>query len=499
MFSPVTWPLPDLVTRRTASTPDRTALVDAGTGESWTYRELSTGPVGGLAGGLAAWGVAPGDHLGVIADPGPRLAALVHAAARVGCRLVPLAPDAPAPALAARCEAAAVTQLLVPDGADAKVTAAFDGPVASFDDVADGGPAVVPAEWGRDDDQWLVFTSGTTGSPRPVRLTAGNLVASATASARRLGVRPTDRWLACLPMHHVGGLAPVVRTALYGTAVVVQRGFDVEATAAAMADHDVTHVSLVPTMLARLLDGGWTPPERLRCVLLGGAPAPEALVERCEAAAVPVCPTYGMTETASQLATAHPTEAFAHPGTVGRPLHGVELAVLDATGRPVPPGEPGELVVSGPNVSPGYFGAEAAAAERFVDGAFRTHDRGRLDDGGRLRVLGRLDDAIHTGGETVQPADVESVLCDHAGVERAAVVGLPDEEWGEVVGALVVPTAGASFDPSALRDHCRARLEPPAVPKVVVPADALPRTASGTVDRPSVRERLGGARRHDGI
>lgn len=492
------WPRQDLLARRAAESPDQRALVAAETGREWSYEELSE-LADGLAGGIEAAGLAPGDHLGVLPEPGVRLARLVHAAARAGVVFVPLPPDAPERAVRRRCSAADIDGLVTTGTADGNVPTGFDGPVFEIGELERSEPVASPSEWHRDDVQWLVFTSGTTGRPRPVKLTVGNLVTSAVASARRLGVEPDDRWLACLPMHHVGGLAPLVRAALDGTSVVVQPGFEAERTADAMSTHDVTGISLVPTMLDRLLDGGWRPPASLRFVLLGGAPASAELLDRCESAGVPVCPTYGATEAASQIATATPEEAFEHRGTVGRPLDGIEVDIVDRADRAVPVGESGELVVSGPTVSPGYYGDVAATADPFDDGGFRTRDRGHRDGAGRLWIEGRLDDAITTGGETVQADAVEAALRAHAGVAEAAVVGLDDEEWGQVVAALVTTGSGPSVDPAALRDHCRDRLDPAAVPKLIEVAAELPRTASGTVDRAEVADRLRDARRREGL
>lgn len=508
MYLPVDWPLPDLAALRAASVPDRTALVDAETGRSWSYRELSDGPVARLAAGIRAAGVAPGDELGVLVPPGVRMAQLVHAAARAGAVFVPLAPDAPPAALEERCAVAGVKAVVCRSATVPQVEEWFDGPVFAVDgsrtgdepalqgSSAEGSPAHA---WRPDEAHWLVFTSGTLGDAKAVVLTARNLVASATASAFRLGVSPDDRWLACLPMHHVGGMAPLVRSALYGTAVVVQSGFDAGETAAVMATHDVTAVSLVPTMLTRLLDGGWSPPSTLRFVLLGGAPASVELIGRCAEAGVPVCPTYGATETASQVATARPREAVTHPGTVGRPLRGIEVQVSHGDSRSGASDGPGELVVAGPVVAAGYHGDDGSTARRFDDGVFRTRDRGILDAEGRVWVLGRLDDAILTGGETVHPADVEAAIRSHPAVDDVAVVGLADEEWGEVVAALVVGGRSAAVDASTLADHCRARLEPHEVPAIVLVTDELPRTDSGTVDRAAARERIRAARGPDDL
>lgn len=497
MLDPESWPAPDLLSRRAAETPERAALVAAETGESWTYRELAAGPVAELAAGLRDHGLVPGDHVGILAPPGMTVARLHHAAGRAGLVFVPLPPGAPAAVVQQRASAAAIDALVV-GGQQAEAASGFAGPVVEQRSLASDADPPTPYEWTSDDCRWLVFTSGTTGEPQPVQLTAGNLLASAAASAKRLGVEPDDRWLACLPMHHVGGLAPLVRSALYGTTAVVQAGFDAEVTAEVIDERSVTGVSLVPTMLTRLLEQGWRPSDSLRFVLLGGAPASVELIDRCEEAGVPVHPTYGATETASQVATATPTEAFAHPGTVGTPLDGVEVQVQDDAGESLAPGEVGELVVSGRVVSPGYFGADADSGTRFVGGAFHTRDRGYRDEADRLWVLGRVDDAIHTGGVTVHPEPIEACLRRAGGVSEAVVVGLEDPEWGEIVAALVTSSSGATPTEQALIEHCREQLDAPSVPKLVAVADELPRTASGTVDRRRARELLTAGRR-DGV
>jgi len=252
----------------------------------------------------------------------------------------------------------------------------------------------------------------------------------------------------------------------------------------------VTATSLVPTTLSRLLDA--TADDlgpSLRAVLLGGAPATGPLLDRCIERSVPVFPTYGMTEAASQIATATPAEAAANPGTVGRPLFWTDLSVRDDDGDELPPGETGELVVSGPTVSPGYLDADATAAA-FGEVGLRTGDVGYRNADGLLWIVGRTDDLIITGGENVAPATVVGALRDYPDVADAAVVGLPDEEWGERVAALVVPREGADLTRATLDDHCRARLAGYEVQRTIRFADAIPRTDSGTVDRDAVRDRL---------
>jgi O-succinylbenzoic acid--CoA ligase len=481
-------------------------MVSTASGAEWDYAAVDR-VVEKTAGRLASLEVAPGDHLGVCLAPRPQYAVVVHAAMRRGAVLVPLGHRNTATELATRAGRADVTALVcdsetAPAVTDAAAEFGSRGlPVVSVDETAEDLPTIgdvdpAPAathDWSRTDTLALLSTSGTTGTPKIVSLTVGNVLASAVASAFRLGVVPGDRWLATLPMHHTGGLMPVYRCALYGTTLVVREGFDPGPAVDDVRSFEVTGVSLVPTMLRRMLDARGTLPDSLRVVLLGGAPAPTDLLERCRDYAVPVYPTYGLTETASQVATARPNEAFDHLGTVGRPLLGTDLTVVDEAGRSLDEGETGELVVSGPTVTPGYYGDGDATRAAFGAHGFHTGDVGRIEDG-RVYVLNRLDDRVLTGGENVDPGEVASVVRDHPDVADAAVVGLPDEEWGEVVAALVVPEPDAALDADALEAYCRERLAGFKLPRVVEFAESLPRTASGTVEREAVRERLDDAR-----
>ena len=302
-----------------------------------------------------------------------------------------------------------------------------------------GEPPPVPE---RSDAQSIVFTSGTTADPRPIELSRANHEASARALGERLGLGADDRWLACMPLHHVGGLAIVHRAAMFGSTLVLHERFDAERVQAELAGGGITHVSLVPTMLARL-----APLEAptLRALLLGGGPIPAEQL----GSGLPLVPTYGMTETASAVAT----------GTPGEPLPGVDLRIA----------EDGEILVRGPMVA--------------TDGWLATGDLGRLDERGRLTVEGRKSDTVITGGENVAPRRVEAVLEEHPGVVEAGVAGRPDPEWGEAVTAFVV---GETTE-NELLAHARGRLAPHEVPKSVVFVDALPRNPAGKLIRRSLR------------
>ena len=491
MREPVSWPTVDLLTHRTETTPERTAVVDAADGKSTTYRELDAA-VDSVA---AAFDAERADGpIVTLVDTRPAMTRLLFGAMRCGATLSPLNPELDDDTLREQLDTVDPGLVVCERASEDAAADIADCPVVSVDDptteavsplVPDADESAVdPVALERDSTALILFTSGTTSEPKGVRLTVGNLLASATASAFRLGVDPSDRWLVCLPTYHMGGLAPFVRSVLYGTAVVVQREFDAAEIARVLDAHDVTGVSLVPTMCKRLLDSGWEPTAELRFVLLGGGPASPDLVDRCRERGVPVCPTYGMTEAASQIATARPETAFEHRGTVGQPLLNTDVSVL-ADGDPAETGERGELVVSGPTVTPGYLD-DAATDAAFSERGFHTGDVGYRDEDGHLWVVGRADDRIVTGGENVESHAVAAAIRACPGVEDAAVVGLPDEEWGERVAALVVGTV----DPETIRDHCRAELAPYEVPKTVRVVAELPRTPSGTVDRDAVRARL---------
>ncbi len=496
------WPTRDLLAHRTAATPDRTALVDVASGREWSYRGFEAA-VDGTAAALvdslpeeATEGKRP--LVALVASTRVATVAAVDAGFRAGARIAPLNARLSGRELRGRVSRVDPDLLVCERDTGDAARAVAECPVLSLDtpdapDVgrlptveAESDPTVEPARWDREETALLLFTSGTTGQPKCVRLTPGNLVASASGSAFRLGVAPGDRWLDCLPIYHMGGFAPLVRCPLYGTTLLVQRGFDAGRTADAMADHEATGVSLVPTQLRRLLEDGWRPPASLETVLLGGAPAGADLVERALEAGVPVYPTYGLTEAASQVATATPDIAREHPESVGHPLVVTEVTVVD-DGVPVETGGTGELVVDGPTVTPGYLD-DGRTAEAFGEYGLHTGDIGYCDADGRLWVLGRTDDTIVTGGENVHPAEVEPVLTGHPDVTDAAVVGVPDEEWGERVGAVVV--AADDLTPDDLRGFARERLAGYKVPRAINVATELPRTPSGTVDRDSVQDML---------
>jgi len=372
---------------------------------------------------LAGAGVGEGDRVRVTYPPGLAFAELLHALPRLGAVFAPEAPaQPPEPALA---DAGAAPALL-----------------------AEHGPSAVHT---------LIRTSGTTGVPKAVELTYANHAASALASAGGLGVDPADRWLCPLPLHHVGGLNVLIRSAINGTTVVIHERFETERVKAPLEAREGTLATLVPTKLERQRNARLDRAPGLRAIALGGGPIPHGLLDWAAQAGIPVVPVYGMTETCSQVVA----------GSPGRPLPGVELRVAPD----------GEILVRGAMVAPGEADAE---------GWLHTGDQGSIDEDGGLHVLGRLKELIVTGGENVAPLEVEQALLAHPAVVDAGVAGLPDAEWGEAVTAFVVLSQPA--EPNTLRDWARERLEPFKVPKAIHVVERLPRNAGGKLLRDRLAE-----------
>ena len=325
--------------------------------------------------------------------------------------------------------------------------------------VGDGSAKVNPAEL-PPGTKLVVFTSGTTGEPKGVRLTSGNLEAASRASVAHLGHGSQDRWLLAISLEHVGGLSVLIRTAYAGGSVLLLPGFEPSEFAGAMHG-GVTMVSVVATMLNRVLEVDGGPYRGLRAVLVGGGPVPSGLLERAAEAGIPALPSYGMTETFGQVATLAPGSPLEYKV---HPLPGVELRV-DSDGR---------IAVAGDQVSPGYLG-EPDRPDRWLT----TNDLGEIGEDGSLRVVGRADAVIVTGGLKVDPERVEAELANYPGVGDFLVFGAPDPEWGEIV---VCAHTGA-VESRAIETWLKERLSAHMVPKIWVRLDEIPRTSLGKPDR----------------
>ena len=435
----------DWLARAAEALPERPALV-AGD-RTLSFAELES-EARTTARRVAGAGAGRGDRVALVLEPTADCVVLLHALTKLGAVAVPLDPRAPAPD---------TDRLLAAAGA--KLVLRSPAELAQAPEASD---VEIGRDFDTDDVHCVLHTSGTAGEPTAVELTYGNHLWSAIGAGVRIGVAPTDRWLCCLPLHHIAGLSIVLRCALYRIPIVLEP-FEAAATAGTIERQGVTIVSLVPTMLARLLDAG-APLERLRCALIGGAAAPRSLIERALDAGVPVAPTYGLTETASQVATMPPAEVRERPGSAGPPILSTEVRI----------DEDDRICVRGPTVAPGLAGE---------DGWLVTGDLGRVDEDGYLYALGRADDVIVSGGKNVSPGEVEDVLVEHPAVADAGVHGREDPEWQHAVVAHVVLAAGSEASEDDLRAFCRERLAPHKVPKAFVFVAELPRNAQDKLER----------------
>lgn len=492
--------LPNWLTQRTLLSPAALALITAQ--ERLTFHDLNQ-RVTMLAGRLAGAGATNGAAIALLARNSADYVVALHAISALGGVSVPLNTRLTAAELAWQIGNVNATMLLHDRDLTADQQANLDAirelvPAVQMAALPlDGYPTAaiqVADYYDLDAAHSIIHTSGTTGQPKGAVLTYGNHWWSAVGSALNLGLtlgqHDTDRWLAALPLFHVGGLSIALRSVIYGIPMVLHQGFEAAAVNHALVEERVTIISVVAVMLTRMLDEwdshgvGRPYPSHLRCALLGGGPAPLALLERCAGLGVPVIQTYGLTEAASQVATLAPDQAMAKLGSAGKPLFPTELRIITAdpeagTVNAVPNGTIGELTVRGPTVSPRYHGRPPRDPAAW----FHTGDLGYLDDEGYLYVVDRRDDLIISGGENVYPAEVEAILLAYPAILEAGVTGIPDSRWGAVPVAAIRLRLGSSLSLESLAAFCAERLARYKIPSQWVIVEDLPRTASGKVIR----------------
>ncbi|HET7628934.1 MAG TPA: o-succinylbenzoate--CoA ligase [Bacillales bacterium] len=483
--------------KRAFLTPERMALRCGET--EWTFAELRE-RARSTAGELASRGAREGERAAVLMRNGLPLAEIIHAMPYAGLTLVPLNTRLTVSELAYQVKDAEVSMLIcdetnadkaadicgIEDGIDVVTYRELSGIVEE--------PPALNEQLEMDAIHSVIYTSGTTGYPKGVMLSHANHWWSAIGSSLNLGLDRNDRWLAAVPLFHVSGLSILMRGVIYGIGVVIHESFDAARANRDIIEQRITIMSVVGAMLSDMLEelGDRSYPDTFRCMLLGGGPAPRVLLEQCKDRTIPVYQTYGMSETASQIATLGPEYMLSKLGSAGKPLFPAELKIV-ADGKELPNGEVGEIVVKGPNVTNGYLNREADTNETIQEGWLYSGDLGYLDEDGFLYVLDRRKDLIVSGGENVYPAEVEAALLAHPEVADAGVTGVEDARWGAVPVGFVVMKAGAVFDEEQLLADCCGRLASYKVPRRLYEVPHLPRNASRKLLRrklPDLRNEL---------
>jgi o-succinylbenzoate---CoA ligase len=346
-------------------------------------------------------------------------------------------------------------------------------------DVAPSSPSPASAA----NVQIIISTSGTEGSPRGVMLTNDNLSAAVKSACARVNLESGDMWLVCLPLFHIGGLAILFRCMEVGATVVLHERFDPQWLWNELDRRRVTHLSLVPAMLSRVLEvsNGRRPPSSLRAVLVGGGPLSPGLAQRALTNGWALCATYGLSETASQVATlCHLGENW-EAGDVGKPLAGVRIDVVNSEGEAV--AGQGRIRIAGPMVMAGYADSAGIRGLGLTDGRFISNDLGYIDRNGHLHVVGRADDVLIIAGENIHPLEVEARLLECKGIEDVAVTALPDEDLGQHLIALVV----GRVELSTVRAWSDAHLPGSLRPRAFVKINTIPRNELGKVNRSALR------------
>ncbi|TDB51140.1 MULTISPECIES: o-succinylbenzoate--CoA ligase [Bacillaceae] len=342
---------------------------------------------------------------------------------------------------------------------------------------------VLQSQYDLNDTYTIMYTSGTTGNPKGVMQSYGNHWWSATGSSLNLGLQANDCWLVAVPLFHISGFSILMRSVIYGMRIVLHSRFEAIEANAAIETKGVTIMSVVTSMLTQMLKelGERKYPESFRCMLTGGGPVPRGLLDDCMEKGIPVYQTYGMTETSSQCVTLAPEDSIQKLGSAGKPLMPCQLKIVNASGKEVTNGLEGEIVVKGPNVTPGYLNKPEETAKAIKDGWLYTGDIGKLDEDGFLYVLDRRSDLIISGGENIYPAEIESTLLKHPLIVEVGVTGVPDKQWGQVPAAFLVVTSPIKKE--ELHIHCQAMLANYKIPKYYFIVDELPRTASNKIVR----------------
>ncbi|MEU8617495.1 long-chain fatty acid--CoA ligase [Streptomyces sp. NPDC048623] len=487
--------------RRARKTPHRTALIHGSS--ALTYGELHERTTR-LAHALRAAGVRRGDRVAYLGRNHPAFLEALFAAGLLGAVFVPLNIRLTAPEIAYQLRDSGSAALLhspelaavVAESGGARTVVEVGG--AAYEELlADASTAPVDEPVSPDDLCLIMYTSGTTGRPKGAMLTHGNIVWNAVNVLVDHDLVADETALVSAPLFHTGGLNMLTLPVLLkGGACVLVEAFDPGDTLDLIERHGVTFVFGVPTMFDQVArHPRWATADlsSLRLLNCGGAPVPTPLIATYQERGLTFLQGYGMTEASPGALFLDAEHAVTKAGSAGVPHFFTDVRVVRPDLAPAETGETGEVLVRGPHVMNGYWGLPEETEAAFVDGWFRTGDAARVDADGYVTIVDRFKDMIISGGENVYPAEVEDALLAHPDVAECAVIGVPDEKWGETARAIVVPRAGTAPDPAAILASLDGRLARYKIPKSLVLAEALPRTASGKLLKREVRSRYGTA------
>ncbi|MFI1993579.1 long-chain fatty acid--CoA ligase [Actinoplanes sp. NPDC020271] len=471
--------------RRAAMSPGRVALIFEG--RRVTYAELHV-RIARLAAALRESGVRRGDRVAYLGPNHPSFVESMFATWALGAIFVPLN---------FRLTATEIEYQLDHSGAAVLISAPGMPPVSApvtfpADELPAADPIYPDEMVALDDVACILYTSGTTGHPKGAMLTHGNLVWNCYNLLVCVDVAGDEVTLVSAPLFHVAALDQcLLPTFLKGATSVIMPGWDVDACFDLIAEHRVTWMFGVSTMYAGLSQSPrWADADlgSIRCLMTGGASVPEALIHRYQERGLLFCQGYGMTETAPGATFLEARESREHAGSAGLPVFFADVRCVRPDLTETDPGERGEVLVRGPNVTPGYWNDPQATAAAFENGGwFRSGDVAVVDEHGHFRIVDRIKDMFISGGENVYPAEVEAAIFEHPSVAEVAVVGVPDPRWGEVGRAFVVPRQGSSLAPDDVPAFLRGRLATYKIPVYVDVVGDLPKTGSNKVRKGPLR------------
>jgi fatty-acyl-CoA synthase len=502
----MTMTAPDWIAHHALCAPNRTAMTDVHSGRSFTYDEMDR-----RCSRLASFfrsecGVGKGDRVAVIAHNSTDIFEVQFACRKLGAAFVPLnwrlskselrsiLVDAEPVLVVNGSEFENVVDYLRAEGVGAKFIDVRDGGASTYEaGIANAAPLTRVERVTHDDIFAIMYTSGTTGMPKGAIITHRMAVFTGVNGMMKAQVNEASTGLTFLPLFHVGGLFLMANLIFHaGGRNILMRTFDAEAAFSLLADPvlRISHAFGVPTnflMMAQLPSFARRNLFHVKCLTVGGAPSPLSLLEAYAAKGIRLQQGWGMTETATLGTMLPPEAAMSKIGSAGRPVMHAEIAIFDESFQPVAAGFVGQLVIRGPTVTPGYWKQPEATAKAFHDGWFLTGDAARQDEDGFFYIVDRWKDMYISGGENVYPAEVESVLQAIRGVIEAAVIGVPDEKWGEAGCAYLAVREGFNLSRTEILTACGKSLARFKLPKHVRIIDNIPHTAAGKISKPELR------------